>query len=208
MTSGNRLQHSPYIHETICIVANGSSILKTPKGPRIDEFGVVGRINNYRVRGFENFVGSKTNVWFNGANQNLKSPEQQAESTVVLIPSSILNRKGEAIDNRICRRLKVKSKDYYTLVSKEEILSFEQKVGSQRLTTGTKSILWAIGRFREVYIHGFDFFIDSKTHYNDPPLTKWLITKGLIKKAEKHDMRREKEYITTLLDQGIIRKLD
>ncbi len=191
----------------ICIVGNGSSVLKTRKGFCIDQFETVGRINNYTTAGYEHHIGSKTSIWFNGANQKLKKRDLCSETVVVLIPSEILKRKGPRIHKRIKQRLNVPSQDSYTLVSPRDMELFEKSAGNSRLTTGTSAILWASEHFEEVYLHGFDFFIDSKAHYNDSPVTRFLIDRGIIKKAQKHDTQKEKEYITSLIEKGIIHTL-
>ena len=66
-------------------------------------------------------------------------------------------------------------KKYYSLMPLEVMENFEKITGVKRLTTGTASILWAVENFEKVLIHGFDFFIDSKSHYNDNFINKWLI---------------------------------
>ncbi len=53
----------------LLIIANGPSALKNKLGYEIDKFNQVGRINNYTTNNFEQFIDSKTNIWFNGAKQ-------------------------------------------------------------------------------------------------------------------------------------------
>ena len=188
----------------IIIIGGGQSILNHKIGEFIDSFPTIGRINNYKTYGFEEFIGSRTNIWFNGANQGLKKNKVIPHRVVVLIPPKILAEKGGKIHDRIIRRLNTEK---YELVPKKYMDKFESEVNTQRLTTGTNSILWAIENFNRVYIHGFDFFIDSKTHYNDGKIKKWLIENGLIKKAQKHNTAKEKQYIEKLISQGKIIKL-
>lgn len=188
----------------ILIIGGGQSILNYKLGEFIDSFPTIGRINNYKTYGFEEFIGSKTNIWFNGANQGLKKNNEIPHRVVVLIPPKILAEKGGKIHDRIIRRLNTEK---YELVPKKYMDKFESEVNTQRLTTGTNSILWAIENFDRVFIHGFDFFIDSKTHYNDGKIKKWLIENELIKKAQKHNTTKEKQYIEKLISQGKIIKL-
>jgi len=188
----------------IIIIGGGQSILNHKLGELIDSFPTIGRINNYKTYGFEEFIGSRTNIWFNGANQGLKKNKVIPHRVVVLIPPKILAEKGGKIHDRIIRRLNTEK---YELVPKKYMDKFESEVNTQRLTTGTNSILWAIENFDRVFIHGFDFFIDSKTHYNDGKIKKWLIENGLIKKSQKHNNIKEKQYIEKLIFQGKIIKL-
>lgn len=192
--------------ETLLITANGKSVLDNELGLQIDKFEIVGRINNYETEGFEKYIGSKTNIWFNGANQGLKKRKDIPDRIVVLIPFDILQRKGDAIHTRISGRLGVE-RGKYELVPRSDMIEYERLIGAERPTTGTSSILWGIKHFDQVVIHGFDFFVDSKSHYNDNLLTGWLVEKGIFAKAGKHDMQREKQYIEMLIDEGKVIRL-
>ena len=184
----------------ILIIGNGRSVLDYSFGEQINKFSVVGRINNYSTKKFENFVGHKTDIWFNGANQNLKRQKVIPNEVVVFIPPGILRRKKEKIHDRISRRLHI-DKAKYSLIPLEVMETFEKISGVTRLTTGTASILWAVENFEKVLIHGFDFFIDSKSHYNENLINKWLIDRGINKKGGKHNMIAEKQYIEKLIKE-------
>ena len=120
------------------------------------------------------------------------------------IPPEILCRKKEKIYNRISRRLHI-DKEKYFLIPLETMENYEILTGVKRPTTGTSCILWAVENFEKVIIHGFDFFIDSKSHYNDNFITKWLIDWGINKKGGKHNMMAEKIYIEKLIqDKKVI----
>jgi hypothetical protein len=188
----------------ILIIGGGSSIKNFKLGTIIDNFPIVARINNYETSGYEELVGSKTNIWFNGANQGLKKRSKIPENVITLIPPQILIDKGKNIHNRIKKRLHTEK---YNLVELEAMQQFEKAIGIKRITTGTNSILWALNNFEKVIIHGFDFFVDSKTHYHDGPIKKWLINNGWIKKASKHNTIKEKAFIDSLISEKKIYKL-
>ncbi|NOZ07794.1 MAG: hypothetical protein GXO91_02815 [FCB group bacterium] len=187
--------------KSILILGNGESVLKYEFGSAIDDFPTVGRINNYTTIGFEKYIGSKTDIWFNGANQTLKKRPHKPGRIVVLIPPAVLVHKGDAIHPRIMKRLEVESTQY-ELVPLADMERFARKSGVARPTTGLAAILWALEHYDEVTIHGFDFFISSKGHYNDSPLTRWLIRRGILKKAKKHDLSGEKIFVEALLKSG------
>ena len=184
----------------ILIIGNGRSVLDYSFGEQINKFSVVGRINNYSTKKFENFVGHKTDIWFNGANQNLKRQKVIPNEVVVFIPLEILRRKKEKIHGRISRRLHI-DKAKYSLIPLEVMENFEKISGVTRLTTGTASILWAVENFEKILIHGFDFFIDSKSHYNNNFINKWRIDWGINKKGGKHNMIAEKQFIEKLIQE-------
>ena len=110
----------------------------------------------------------------------------------------ILNKKKEKIHDRITKRLHI-PKEKYSLVPIDIIEKYEKLLNVKRPTTGTCSILWGLDNFEKVFIHGFDFFIDSKSHYNENLINKWLIDRGINKKGKKHDMEAEKKYIENLI---------
>ena len=184
----------------ILIIGNGRSVLEYSFGKQINTISIIGRINNFSIRNYSEYIGQRTDIWFNGANQNLKRQKVIPYEVVVFIPPEILRRKKEKIHGRISKRLHI-DKEQYSLIPLEVMESFEKISGVKRPTTGTASILWAVENFDKVYIHGFDFFIDSKSHYNDNFITKWLIDRGINRKGGKHNMMAEKQYIEKLIQK-------
>ena len=188
----------------ILIIGNGRSVLDHLFGKQINKFSIVGRINNYSIDNYAEYVGGKTDIWFNGANQNLKRQKVIPNEVVVFIPPEILRRKKEKIHDRISRRLHI-DKEKYFLIPLETMENYEILTGVKRPMTGTACILWAVENFEKVIMHGFDFFIDSKSHYNDNFINKWLIGWGINKKGGKHNMMAEKIYIEKLIqDKKVI----
>lgn len=192
----------------ILIIANGASAIQKELGQRIDAFLCIGRINNFATEGYQTQLGSRTDIWFNGANQGLrKRSDLQGQRVVVLVPYSEQMRKGETIHSRVQSRLGL-DPEKYEFTSAEEMRQYELESGIERPTTGFNAVLWALRRFDEVIIHGFDFFIDSKSHYHDVFWKKWLIDKGIIKKGGKHNMQAEKDYIKKLLSEDRLKRLE
>ncbi len=191
----------------IIIIANGNSILDDKLGRQIDSFEVIGRINNFSTNGFEEYVGSKTDIWFNGANQGLKlRSDLDGKRIIVFVPAEILRRKGDTIHNRIQKRLGVKQ-IRYELIPERNMRYFEEISGVTRPTTGLNAILWALERYERVIIHGFDFFIASQTHYNEAAWKRWLIEKGILKKGGKHQLQDEKAFVEKQIQEKKIIKL-
>ena len=129
--------------KNILIIGNGRSVLNQELGKYVDSFSLVGRINNYSIDNYSKFIGNKTNIWFNGANQNLKKQKYIPNEVIVFIPPEIMRRKQNNIHKRIINRLNVKE-NQYSLIPLETMEKYESISGIKRLTTGTASILWAI----------------------------------------------------------------
>jgi len=189
---------------SILIVGNGPSAATSELGSKIDNFDLVVRINNYVTQGLENRVGSRTDIWVNGANQGLKKRQDLPEKILVMIPPVVLKQKGSAIHTRITKRL---GTDQYTMLPLNIMNHLEGSCGLDRPTTGFFAIYFFYLLGVDITLHGFDFFVGSTAHYFDGPLKRWLKERGLIKKAAKHDVSGEKSFIETLIQKGRIKTL-
>ena len=183
----------------ILIIGNGSSLLSFNYGELIDKFKIVGRINNYSIIDYKMYVGEKTDIWFNGANQGLKKRKINDEKIIVFVPASIQFNKPHRLD-KIPKRLGIKQ-NRYVLISKEEMLSYEKLSQVKRPTTGLSSILWSINHYDKVIIHGFDFFKKSAGHYFDNKIKTFLLNQGIIKIGIKHDNISEENFVNQLINE-------
>ena len=191
-------------NESILIVGNGPSAAKYDLGERIDGFDRVIRINNYVTSGLESRVGSKTDIWINGSNQGLKKRTTIPDHTLVMIPSTVLEHKGDAIHQRIEKRLGTTD---YTLLPIAVMQEMEESCGIERPTTGFFAIYFLYLLGLDITLHGFDFFVGSKAHYFDNAFNRWLKDKGIIKKAAKHKVVAEKAFVESLVNSGKIKFL-
>ena len=189
---------------SVLIIGNGPSAAQHEIGHKIDDFDKVLRINNFVTQNMENRVGSRTDIWVNGANQGLKKRSDIPDSILVMIPPVVLTHKGHAIHPRIEKRLGTRN---YTLLSLDIMSEMETSCGLDRPTTGFFAIYFCYLLGLDVTLHGFDFFVGSTAHYFDGPFKTWLKEKGLIKKAAKHDVSGEKEFVEALIQQGKIKVL-
>ena len=194
------------MNDKILIIANGPSILNQNFGTEIDKFQEVARINNFQLDGFEKHIGSKTTIWFNGGNQNLKKPNFYPKEVIVFIPYEILERKEQKVKKKLPIRLGMNSDDYI-VIRKEKMKEYEEKSKIKRPTTGFNSILWAVDNYKEVIIHGFDFFQDSKEHYYDSYIMKKISNLKIMRKGQKHDNIGEKKFIQSLINKNKVIEL-
>ena len=68
------------------------------------------------------------------------------------------------------------------------------------------SILWATENYNEVIIHGFDFFINSKSHYYNSKIAS-IINEYFLKKGKKHDNHKEKDYVEKMIINKQVKRL-
>jgi len=193
------------INKSILIIGNGQSILNNDFQNQIDNFDTVLRINNYKINGYEQFLGSKTDIWFNGANSKLVAPYKIPKKIVVAIPSSIFLKHKNNIMTYVSKRINVGNKKIL-LIPENEILDHENTVGHPRLTTGLYAVMWSLKNYEDIYIHGFDFFINSKSHYYDSKLMNF-VNENILNKGHKHDNQKEYDFINDLIDKNKIKRL-
>ena len=121
------------------------------------------------------------------------------------MPSKIFEKKEPNTESYVSNRLKL-NKNKFNVVSKNDILNYEHKINNDRLTTGLYAIMWALNKYKNVYIHGFDFFIHSKSHYYDSKLMNF-INENILNKGHKHNNQKEHDFINNLIDTNKIKRL-
>ena len=192
-------------NNSILIIANGESILKYNLGQKINTYPTIARINNYRIKGYEQKVGKKTDIWMNGANSKLEKKKKYPNKILTFIPSEVLTKKEENINTHVSNRLKLDS-NKFEVIPLNSIKNFEKKINHNRLTTGLYSILWATENYNEVIIHGFDFFINSKSHYYNSKIAS-IINEYFLRKGKKHDNNKEKNYVEKMIRNKQVKRL-
>ena len=122
------------MNDKILIIANGPSVLKYKFGNHINEFKNIARINNYKLEGFNEYIGEKTSIWFNGGNQNLNIPNILPDEIIVFIPYDLQNKNLVKIQKRTSQRLNLNASKY-NLIPKDKMLKFEKISNIKRPTT-------------------------------------------------------------------------
>jgi len=187
--------------QRLIIIGNGPSASGHPAGALIDGFDRVIRINNFVTKGMEDQVGQRTDIWVNGANQGLNKRKDLPQHILVMIPPVVLERKGDLIHPRIEKRLGTKN---YFMLPLDIMKSMESTCDIDRPTTGFFTIYFFYLLGCDITLHGFDFFVGSTAHYFDGPIKRYLKEKGVIRKAAKHDVGQEKQFVEDLIEKGEI----
>ncbi|MBE3144977.1 MAG: glycosyltransferase family 29 protein [Planctomycetes bacterium] len=166
--------------QKILLIGNGPSALSRKLGKEIDEFPLVARFNTYRIKGYEEFVGTKTDYWITCD----VHPRWQNEYRKIFLCS--YNRRQ---DNHILIELRKKYPDcdHFPEWAWKETL---EGIKFDAPSTGAVAATY-FSKDHEVYIYGFDFFAGQKHHYGDG-----------IDAGPNHSPKHEFEYFRKIIMDG------
>ncbi len=170
---------------SIIIVGNGTSITDNKNGHKIDSFDTVLRFNSFKIQGYEEYTGTKTNIWFTVNRAHIKNINDFDE---VIVHSWQWNKD-------LC-------KIYKELSSLRECDKTEQnfvrgKIPLASPSTGIMAIYMMLERYDKVCITGFDWWDRKKHHYGDneargtmhKPQEEYKVIQGLIKQNKVYFLR-------------------
>jgi hypothetical protein len=169
-------------NNNLIIVGNGSSLLNSNNGHKIDSFNTVVRFNSFKIKGFEKDVGTRTDIWFtvNGAHIN------DINNFTTVIAHS-----WEWDPNRckMFQRLLAKRSDCIK-ISRDFV---RNNVAIHGPSTGIIAIFWFLERYDSLTLTGFDWWDCKKHHYGDRE------ARGTL-----HNPRKEFEIINSFVKEGRI----
>tara|TARA_Y100000592_G_scaffold2525_1_gene3840 strand:- start:2443 stop:3063 length:621 start_codon:yes stop_codon:yes gene_type:complete len=186
-------------------------------GELIDGFDVVYRINRYRVETFEEYLGTKTNIWLTNRNlpmnkcayrfdfqKQFKERKKSSQDLETALIVTYLRDEGDYI------RVKnfVDVNDNVEVANTLEISQYVRKEWPKLVNetfykpaSGILSILYLLKKYDEICIHNFD---NAKTnHYfedkNQNPLAQ--------PQSAKHVWKFDRKMIQKLIEQKKIKYL-
>lgn len=191
----------------VLVVGNSPNNLKKKKGKVIDSFDIVIRINDFKINGFEDYVGTKTTHWVTSFSPAIDNREINIFNKVF---TANFNQTNEIFNKRIKRIIKKDSdiNNKLLVLSKLEIENFKKQIGYDTKhkwpTTGMVAIYVALNKIEnsDVYFHGFSFFKEIGqyvSHY-------WNETKK-EEFRKHHNHRLEEKYINDLIKSKKIKIL-
>jgi len=159
--------------DRIVIIGNGKGVLKAKKREFVDSSTVV-RINNFKIEGFEDYVGTRTDIYS-------CSPRY-----IKYIDLTDLNRLSiceqnfkEAIEKHpeVKGKLEELKESFFRIYTPPKIDSSKVEIlylfmddfkFDQNYSTGMRTILYCLDRFNvPIYITGFDNFLSSGWYWDD-----------------------------------------
>ena len=192
----------------VILAGNGSSVLDHNLGSYIDsEFDLVYRMNRFKTKGFEEYVGSRVDGWFAAEYfaKTLIHPDEKIEGSLrwkdfkyVFLCMPKFKYSIESVRHLLNDEIQMLSYKYEDEIN--TVIDFSPKWP----TTGLLSIQFLIEQYGKVYVHGFDG-MSSKyeyIHYYDKGDTDRLTTKYNQPDRIDHDYSVEKKYLNILRDEG------
>ena len=191
-------------------MGNGSSVLDVELGDKIDnEFDYVFRINRFKTKGYEKYVGAKVDGWFlaDTGVQWLRKPTEEVEGSVTfntfeyvyIIAPKFKFMSGETND---CKDVLSETIQLVPIEHEDELNKIE-KFNPYWPTTGLISINFLLSNFGKIFIHGFDG--KSKRykyiHYYDRG-DKSRLTERWHRPRKDHNIDIEKKIINFYKEEG------
>lgn len=177
VTKGSRIVLVTWydLPKKVLLIGNGTSILDHEIGHKIDDFDTVVRFNSYTTKGYEKYIGTKTDIWFTCMDKHIDNINNYNQ----VIVHSWFNES----DCELFKKLKSKRSD----ITKIKDINYHDLKGP---STGLIAIDYFLSNNCEVYLHGFDWWDRDKHHYADDEI-----------RGELHDPKKEYEIIKSFGDR-------
>lgn len=179
----------------IYIIGNGPSALAKPLGTRIDHAGVVIRLNDFKTTGFEQFVGTRTDILFTcRLNEYFDTLHKFREVVLCLLMNPL---DGVTVPDEVL--------NFANIVHRIDWPAVEAITPTLGLrdgcypTTGFLAVMYAIRRFGHVNLIGFDGLGGGNRHYYEDDARAIPI---------RHDGNREREWLDLFETLGLITDLN
>lgn len=135
-------------------MGNGTSVLDYEYGQLIDSFDIVVRFNDFRIDGFEDHVGERTDCWFTCENTYLEDVDKFDR---VILHTWEYERTG------YLRSFTAAAGAKFEMTSKSDVAKIPVKWPS----TGLIAVHQFIREFGRISIVGFDWWERAEHHYGD-----------------------------------------
>lgn len=201
----------------VLLIGNGCSAGEQKYGPIIDsEFDIILRMNRFKTKGYEEYVGTKTNVWVVTDNmfQHLYKETKEVEGSLnwksygavyLGVPTFKLTNEhyswGDDLDIPVF---------VYPPFIADSVAEKIQMEPGKWPTLGIQTLYALMGDedYKDIYIYGFDGK-DPKykyLHYYDTE-PQWE-TESYYNRKITHEDKKENNHIKELIQDGTIKKVE
>jgi hypothetical protein len=192
--------------KNIIIIGNSPNVMNNKYGDLINTYDEVIRINNFELKGYEEYVGNKTDKIF------LTFATKYSDIIFNFDPKKLYLFTADKYDDkkflkeRISKGVKIDI-EKVNILEKKYFYELNNKVGcvgKERCTTGLIATEWCLNNYTDsiITLYGFSFFEDIKNeiipHYfsHNP------------KDNGYHNFNNEKKYFNNYINEGHLKILN
>lgn len=168
---------------SIILVGNGTSVKDNKNGLLIDSFDKVVRFNSYKIKGHEEYTGTKTDIWFTVNRGHIKDIDTY---------KYVYTHSWEKNENKCKITSYIREYVEAEKINHDLILSIPIKAPS----TGLIAIYYFIEKYGFVTITGFDWWDREEHHYGDAEIRGTL-----------HKPKEEYDIIKKLISENKVKFL-
>ena len=196
----------------VLIVGNSPKIMDNKMGSVIDSFDIVIRINNFKIEGFEEYIGEKTTYIICTFATKITDYYKTIDPRNIFMFTAEKSGDMDFLKNRV----KGVNLNKINLLSDEYLYDLNKKLNiklPKRSTSGNIAIEFALNSYPDsnIYIHGIEFNEDTdkpiKSHYFDSDDDSGSHNTWIKSTKKYHDLGKEKYYIRKLMYDGKIIEL-
>jgi len=182
----------PFSDSKFLLIGNGPSATRKKVGKLIDEFdGIVVRFNDYKIEGYEAYVGTRTDMW-----STVHPYNKESKFSIIIYLTGLWDEDSSG----------KRFSDFRKLYKKTPVFQINPEISSKvtinnrvRLRFGACSSGASLTEIltqtnSKVFIYGFDFFNSDAHHYGD--------TLNFSKRI--HDPKAEEAYFRYLIKEGSV----
>lgn len=165
----------------VLLIANGPAALSKEMGKEIDSFhGDIVRFNNYSIKGYEKYVGTRTDIWITTIPfPNLAQDTHKKRYYIHSQPTE-----------NTFNDLKVLDAELWTT---ERFKKAKDKMGFNVPSSGVIATTFFLEKGYKVWIYGFDYLCSRRPHHYN---------KDDFPRGENHSGYAEWLFFNSLNDQG------
>lgn len=149
--------------QSVVLVGNGFSVLRGNRGKQIDDFDVIVRFNRFELAGYEEQVGTRTDVWCRNEGVHGGTPEIPIRSgarALLLASNHDRTERHQAVISELGGKFPC-----FDLISREVWDRVRGEMGGVEPSSGTLAITHIIRFVSPVYTVGFDCMAAGQHHY-------------------------------------------
>lgn len=140
----------------VVLIGSGSSVLDTPLGKTIDSFPIVARVNRFRLNGYSEYTGTKTDIWFVSDYMFRWYNKYKPAEIIFVSPGRPPNQRFNGFQERIPYS-KLYPRKYYEQVRKMS--------GYMQPSSGILAAYYLSQFYDKIYLLGIDGFNGDGTEY-------------------------------------------